>query len=66
MYKRVVAAGLLSALASASPVLEKRVPTGQIITTCTVGGTFALAFDDGPYIYTVRWLQSHHLIRKAN
>jgi len=51
MYKSVVTASLLSALAAASP-LEKRVPVGQILTTCSVGGTFALAFDDGPYIYT--------------
>jgi hypothetical protein len=44
-------------LAAASPVeVEKRqssVPIGTIINSCTVPGTFALAFDDGPYIYTV-------------
>jgi len=56
MYKSVVAAGLLSALASASPVLEKRVPVGQIITSCSVPNTFAIAFDDGPYIYTTNVL----------
>ena len=28
------------------------VPVGTIITRCTVGGTVALTFDDGPYIYT--------------
>ena len=28
------------------------VPVGQIITQCTVPGTFALTFDDGPYTYT--------------
>lgn len=28
------------------------VPVGSIITQCTVPGTFALTFDDGPYTYT--------------
>src|SRR5258708_1045794 len=42
---------LLSALALASPV-EKRQAIGQIITSCTVPGTFALTFDDGPFAYT--------------
>lgn len=38
------------------------VPVGQIITQCTVAGTFALTFDDGPYIYTDKILD----ILKAN
>ena len=28
------------------------VPVGSIIRSCTVPGTIALTFDDGPYIYT--------------
>ncbi len=28
------------------------VPFGTIIESCTVPGTVALTFDDGPYIYT--------------
>lgn len=51
---------LLSALvagAVASPVerahqRRQNVPFGSIINSCTVSGTIALAFDDGPYIYT--------------
>jgi hypothetical protein len=56
--KSIAAAALLSTLAAASPLnFEKRqsaVPIGVVIDSCTVPGTFALAFDDGPYIYTVR------------
>jgi hypothetical protein len=55
--KAIVTTAVLSALASASPVeIEKRqssVPFGTVIYSCTVPGSFALAFDDGPYIYTV-------------
>ncbi|CAO3606633.1 unnamed protein product [Mucor hiemalis] len=36
---------------SAAP-LEKRAAKAQIISTCTVPGTIALTFDDGPYEYT--------------
>jgi peptidoglycan/xylan/chitin deacetylase (PgdA/CDA1 family) len=51
---------LLSALvagAVASPVEKahqrrQNVPVGTIITSCAVPGTIAVAFDDGPYIYT--------------
>ena len=32
------------------------VPVGSIIRSCTVPGTFALTFDDGPYIYTSKVL----------
>lgn len=56
-FKAIITTAALSALAAASPVeVEKRqssVPIGTIINSCTVPGTFALAFDDGPYIYTV-------------
>src|SRR5579871_1483657 len=52
-----VVVSLLSTFVYASPVenISKRqsaVPYGTIITSCTVPGTFALTFDDGPYIYT--------------
>lgn len=52
-----IVVSLLSAFAYASPLetISKRqsaVPYGTIITSCTVPGTFALTFDDGPYIYT--------------
>ncbi|KAF2398526.1 polysaccharide deacetylase family protein [Trichodelitschia bisporula] len=49
---------LLAGAALASPLpsaLEKRqsaVPYGTVITSCTVPGTIAIAFDDGPFIYT--------------
>ncbi|KAK6082955.1 polysaccharide deacetylase [Seiridium cupressi] len=47
----------LLAGAAASPVsqMQRRqssVPVGSIITACTVPGTFALTFDDGPFEYT--------------
>ncbi|OLN87119.1 Chitin deacetylase-like protein 6 [Colletotrichum chlorophyti] len=32
------------------------VPYGSIITTCSVPGTLALTYDDGPYIYTSQLL----------
>ncbi|KAI8377224.1 hypothetical protein EDC96DRAFT_456044 [Choanephora cucurbitarum] len=42
-----------AAVASAAPTsIEKRAVKAQIITTCTVPGTLALTFDDGPYEYT--------------
>ncbi|KAM0330632.1 hypothetical protein ACHAQA_003582 [Verticillium albo-atrum] len=52
--------GLLVAGATASPIttdlatLEKRqnLPNGVAIFKCTVPGTIALTFDDGPHIYT--------------
>ncbi|KAH8666448.1 hypothetical protein BX600DRAFT_461797 [Xylariales sp. PMI_506] len=46
---------LLAGAVSASPALRERqsaVPVGTIITSCTVAGTFALTFDDGPYEFT--------------
>ena len=40
--------------AAAAPAAEadSPVPVGTIISSCTVPGTVALTFDDGPYIYT--------------
>ncbi|KAJ5584211.1 Glycoside hydrolase/deacetylase beta/alpha-barrel [Penicillium hispanicum] len=34
------------------------VPVGAIITHCTVPGTIALTFDDGPFIYTAQMLDT--------
>ena len=34
------------------------IPVGSIISSCTVPGTVALTFDDGPYIYTSRILDT--------
>jgi len=51
MLRSIISAGFLSVLAAATP-MQKRQAVGSVITSCTVGGTFALAFDDGPYIYT--------------
>lgn len=34
------------------------VPIGAVINHCTVPGTIALTFDDGPYIYTARMLDT--------
>lgn len=49
-------------LASPDGVEVSAVPVGQIITQCTKPGTFAITFDDGPYIYTDKILD----ILKAN
>lgn len=32
-------------------------PYGQVITSCTVPGTLALSFDDGPWLYTLDLLE---------
>lgn len=40
-------------------------PTGAVLNQCTVPGTVALTFDDGPYIYTPQLLDTlsaHHAI----
>jgi peptidoglycan/xylan/chitin deacetylase (PgdA/CDA1 family) len=62
--KSTFTTGLLSALVAASPLsVEKRqssLPYGVVIYSCTVPDTFALAFDDGPYLYTVSWLHVSH------
>lgn len=39
-------------IAPSDGVEVSAVPVGQIITQCTQPGTFAITFDDGPYIYT--------------
>lgn len=57
----IVSGLLLASSAIASPivsVIEERdiegraVPVGQLIAKCTVPGTIALTFDDGPYLFT--------------
>jgi hypothetical protein len=54
MAYRAVIATSLAAIALASPVekkMQKRsIPIGTIISSCTVPGTIALTFDDGPYM----------------
>jgi len=49
MLKSILSTALFTVLASATPI-EKR-QSAPIVTSCT-NGAFALAFDDGPYIYT--------------
>lgn len=63
-------AALLLGRAAASPLNPKyqtltsrSVPIGIPITSCTVPGTIALTFDDGPYIYTAKVLD---LLKQAN
>lgn len=51
-FKSIVTSVLLGASTVSASPLQKRVPVGQVITSCTVPGTFALAFDDGPFSYT--------------
>lgn len=62
--KLLTIVGLVSAalFVSASPtpgdyseVLARSTPLAQVITSCTVAGTAALTFDDGPeeYIYNI-------------
>jgi hypothetical protein len=55
MAYRAIIATSLAAIALASPVektVKKRqaIPYGSIISSCTVPGTVALTFDDGPYM----------------
>lgn len=43
----------IASYVSAAPAsLSKRAATAQVITTCSVPGTIALTFDDGPFEYT--------------
>lgn len=35
-----------------------KLPVGAVITHCTIPGTIALTFDDGPYIYTSQILDT--------
>jgi peptidoglycan/xylan/chitin deacetylase (PgdA/CDA1 family) len=57
-FKTLLASAVLAGIASShpQPQVGKRqattVPYGVAITSCTVPGTVALTFDDGPYIYT--------------
>ena len=44
--------------ASVSAQSASAVPVGQVITSCTVPGTIAITFDDGPYIYTQQILDT--------
>ncbi|KAK6584220.1 hypothetical protein PZA11_003950 [Diplocarpon coronariae] len=58
-----VALLLTSALAAAarpsdSAILSRGLPVGTIITSCTVPGTVAVTFDDGPSIYTAQLLDT--------
>jgi peptidoglycan/xylan/chitin deacetylase (PgdA/CDA1 family) len=56
---RAIALLLLSAISTIATPLhniaakrQSSIPIGTIISSCTVPGTVALTFDDGPYIYT--------------
>ncbi|KAG0312683.1 hypothetical protein BGZ97_010957 [Linnemannia gamsii] len=40
------------AASNTSPLLQKRSGPATVITRCTVPGTIAITFDDGPFIYT--------------
>ncbi|KAM0326776.1 hypothetical protein ACHAQA_006650 [Verticillium albo-atrum] len=46
-----------------APIQGPGVPVGSIITTCTVPGTFALTYDDGPFDFTSHVLD---LLDQAN
>ncbi|KAI9474055.1 MAG: hypothetical protein EXX96DRAFT_602374 [Benjaminiella poitrasii] len=48
----ITLAAIATAVSAAPAPLEKRATKAQIITTCSVPGTIALTFDDGPYEYT--------------
>ncbi|KAI8646966.1 hypothetical protein BD408DRAFT_409515 [Parasitella parasitica] len=49
----VALAAVATAVSAAPAPLEKRATAAaKVITTCTVPGTIALTFDDGPYEYT--------------
>lgn len=54
--------GLLTTLVSSAPLI-KRAPA-PVHYNCTVPGTFALTFDDGPNIYTwelIKYLNSQKI-----
>lgn len=44
-------------IANNDQTVRSVVPYGVIIDRCTVPGTVALTFDDGPWIYTARTLE---------
>lgn len=48
----LIALAAVAAVSAAPAPLEKRAAKAQLITTCSVPGTIALTFDDGPYEYT--------------
>lgn len=48
----ITLASIATVVSAAPASLEKRAVKAQVITTCTVPGTIALTFDDGPYEYT--------------
>ena len=49
----LIALAAVATVVSAAPApLEKRAASAKLIDTCTVPGTIALTFDDGPYEYT--------------
>jgi len=51
-------------ISSATPLQTRprqttsQVPVGTVINQCTIPGTIALTFDDGPWIYTHRLLDT--------
>lgn len=48
----ITLAAIATAVSAAPAALDKRATKAQVISTCTVPGTIALTFDDGPYEYT--------------
>lgn len=48
----ITLAAVATAVSAAPAPLEKRATSAKLISTCTVPGTIALTFDDGPYEYT--------------
>ncbi|CAI7619908.1 unnamed protein product [Penicillium glandicola] len=44
--------------AKTTQLKASELPVGAIITQCTIPGTIALTFDDGPYIYTSQLLDT--------
>ncbi|KAF1805248.1 chitin deacetylase [Mucor lusitanicus] len=48
----ITLAAVATAVSAAPAPLEKRATSAKLIETCTVPGTIALTFDDGPYEYT--------------
>jgi Polysaccharide deacetylase len=47
-----VASTIATPLQNIAVKRQSSIPIGSIISSCTVPGTVALTFDDGPYIYT--------------
>ena len=55
--------GNLTSIWGASSASNSRIPVGKIIRSCTVPNSFALTFDDGPWIYTGKVLD---MLKEAN